>query len=102
MQASIVLYPFTLSTDAEVAADLLLQHVSYHLQLGFAKVVQYTQARPCNAERERTRLSSPGVPLQPSFSKPVAGHARMMLAPAEPAWPPVRLWQLRAAQSLHL
>ena len=47
-QVEIVLYPFTPSTDAEVAAALLLQHASYHLQLGVAKIVQYTQARPCS------------------------------------------------------
>ncbi|KAK9822188.1 hypothetical protein WJX81_008625 [Elliptochloris bilobata] len=41
--AAIVLYPFTPATDAAVAVALLLQHVAYHLQLGFAKVVQYTQ-----------------------------------------------------------
>lgn len=47
-QVEIVLYPFTPSTDAEVAAALLLQHASYHLQLGVAKIIQYTQARPCS------------------------------------------------------
>ena len=46
LQAWVVLHPFTASTSAEVAADLLLQHASYHLQLGFHKVIQYTQARP--------------------------------------------------------
>ena len=66
-----VLYPFTLSTNAEVAADLLLQHVSYHLQLGFAKVIQYTQARPGDIEREGDRLRPSGSaclrPLQLSI-----------------------------------
>ncbi len=53
-----MLYPFTPSTDAEVAANLLLQHVSYHLQLGFAKVIQYTQARPYAVGSEGTRLGA--------------------------------------------
>ena len=41
--AAIVLYPFTPATDVGVAVALLLQHVAYHVQLGFSKVVQYTQ-----------------------------------------------------------
>jgi len=45
--AAVILYPFTPVTDPGTAAVLLLQHVSYHIQMGFAKVVQYTQARPC-------------------------------------------------------
>ena len=45
--AAVILYPFTPVTDPGTAAMLLLQHVSYHVQMGFAKVVQYTQARPC-------------------------------------------------------
>ena len=43
--AAIVLYPFTPATDVGVAVALLLQHVAYHVQLGFTKVVQYTQVR---------------------------------------------------------
>ncbi len=46
--AAVILYPFTPVTDPGTAAMLLLQHVSYHIQLGVAKVVQYTQARPCH------------------------------------------------------
>ncbi len=62
--AAIILYPFTPTTDPVVAAALLLQHVSYHLQMGVAKVVQYTQARAglCRAavlrvRHEKTRAS---------------------------------------------
>ena len=43
--AAVVLYPFTPATEVGVAVALLLQHVAYHTQLGFAKVVQYTQVR---------------------------------------------------------
>ena len=42
---AIVLYPFTPATAPDMAAALLLHHVAYHAQLGFAKVIQYTQAR---------------------------------------------------------
>ena len=49
---AIVLYPFTPATAADIAVALLLQHVAYHTQLGFAKVIQYTQAwRPPAARR---------------------------------------------------
>ena len=42
---AIVLYPFTFATAPTIAAALLLHYVAYHVQLGFAKVIQYTQAR---------------------------------------------------------
>ena len=50
--AAIVLYPFTSATAADVAVALLAHHVAYHMQLGFAKVVQYTQARRPLAAQE--------------------------------------------------
>lgn len=42
---AIVLAPFTRSTHPGIAAALLLHYTRYHVQLGAAKVVQYTQAR---------------------------------------------------------
>ena len=45
MEAVIILYPFTRQTNLRLAVMLLLQHVSYHIQMGFTKVVQYTQVR---------------------------------------------------------
>ena len=44
-EAAIILYPFTRHTKLELAVTLLLQHVAYHTQMGFTKVVQYTQVR---------------------------------------------------------
>ena len=44
-EAVIILYPFTRQTNPGLAVMLLLQHVSYHIQMGFTKVVQYTQVR---------------------------------------------------------
>ena len=44
-EAAIVLYPFTRQTSPAHAVMLLLQHVAYHIQLGFVKVLQYTQVR---------------------------------------------------------
>ena len=101
-----MLYPFTPTTDADLAADLLLQHVSYHVQLGFAKVIQYTQARPCRRlERGGTGLGVLG-PHAAELVQARAGSARTTLAPAEPILPLVRLcnrlWHLMAVQSWHL
>ena len=54
VEADIILYPFTRQTNPGIAAMLLLQFVSYHFQMGFAKVVQYTQVR---RQRARSYLS---------------------------------------------
>ena len=48
---AIVLYPFTLATSTGMATALLQHHVAYHLQLGFSKVIQYTQARQLHVLR---------------------------------------------------
>lgn len=45
LTTAIVLYPFTPKTDKQIATTLLLQHANFHLQLGFTKLIQYTQAR---------------------------------------------------------
>jgi len=42
-QAAVVLYPFASGVPTDVATALLFQHVSYHVQMGFKKVVHYTQ-----------------------------------------------------------
>lgn len=40
-----VLHPFLHPTPQAVASRLLLHFVSHHIRIGFAQVVQYTQAR---------------------------------------------------------
>ncbi len=42
-QAAVVLYPLAPSMPTDVATALLFQHVRYHVQMGFTKVIHYTQ-----------------------------------------------------------
>jgi len=49
-----VVHPFLHPTPQAVVNRLLLHYVSYHIRIGFAQVVQYTQAR---ALRQKHRSS---------------------------------------------
>jgi hypothetical protein len=41
-----LLVPFLRPTPQQIANNLLYFYIKYHLELGFSKFVQYTQARP--------------------------------------------------------
>lgn len=41
-----LLVPFLRPTPQEVANSLLYFYIKYHLELGFAKFIQYTQVQP--------------------------------------------------------
>ena len=50
-----VLYPFLEHTEQAAANHVLFRYIQYHMQLGFSRFYQYTQARLW--ERRRVMLS---------------------------------------------